>query len=61
MKKLYEYIALALALFGMYNLFKLTINWMHGEQVKPLTVWLYGGATILTYLINKILEKQNQK
>jgi hypothetical protein len=61
MKKIYEYSALILALLGMYNLFKLTISWTHGKQVNPSTVWLYGGATILVYLINKILEKQNRK
>ena len=61
MKKVYEYTALVLSLFGMYNLFKLTINWLHGEKINPSNVWLYGGATILIYLINKILEKQNHK
>jgi hypothetical protein len=61
MKKVYEYLAAILALLGMYNLFKLTTSWMHGEQIKISTIWLCGGATILIYLINKILEKQNQK
>ena len=61
MNKIIEYSALLLALFGMYNLFTLTEGWIHGKPVDVAKVWICGGSTILVYIINKILEKQNRK
>lgn len=59
--KVFEYISLLLALLGLYNLGQLTVDFIHGARPNPATVWLFGGATILAYLINKALEKYNKK
>jgi len=61
MNKVLEYSALILAVLGLYNLGQLTMDFIHGARPNPTTVWLFGGATILAYLINKILEKYNKK
>ena len=61
MNKLYEYTSLILAVLGLYNLGQLTMDFIHGARPNPTTVWLFGGATILAYIINKALEKYNKK
>lgn len=61
MGKILEYTSLALAILGLYSLWQLTIDFTHGIKPNPTTVWLCGGATILTYIINKVLEKYNKK
>jgi len=61
MNKVLEYSALILAVLGLYNLGQLTMDFIHGIKPNPTTVWVFGGATILAYLINKILEKYNKK
>lgn len=61
MNKVYEYTSLILALLGLYNLGQLTMDFIHGVKPNPTTVWLFGGATILAYIINKALEKYNKK
>ena len=58
MNKVYEYLTLMLALFGMYNLFLLTEEYIKGNKPDPSIVWLCGGSTIIIYIINKILEKR---
>jgi hypothetical protein len=37
------------------------MDFIHGIKPNPTTVWLCGGATILSYIINKALEKYNKK
>jgi hypothetical protein len=59
--KVFEYASLILALLGLYNLGQLTMDFIHGVRPNPATVWLFGGATILAYIINKVLEKYNKK
>ena len=61
MNKVLEYSTLVLALLGLYNLGQLTVDFIHGIRPNPTTVWLFGGATILAYIINKALEKYNKK
>jgi hypothetical protein len=61
MKKFYEYLALFLSILGLYNLSKLTIIWMDTGEVNIGLVWVSGIVVILTYIINKVLEKQNKK
>jgi len=61
MNKVLEYSTLVLALLGLYNLGQLTMDFIHGVRPNPTTVWLFGGATILAYIINKALEKYNKK
>ena len=61
MNKVLEYSALILAVLGLYNLGQLTMDFIHGARPNPTTVWLFGGATILAYIINKALEKYNKK
>jgi hypothetical protein len=61
MSKVLEYISLILSLLGLYNLGQLTMDFIHGVRSNPATVWLFGGATILAYIINKALEKYNKK
>jgi hypothetical protein len=61
MNKILEYTSLALAILGLYSLGQLTMDFIHGIKPNPTTVWLCGGATILSYIINKALEKYNKK
>ncbi len=61
MNKVFEYASLVLAVLGLYNLGQLTVDFIHGIKPNPGTVWLFGGATILAYIINKALEKYNKK
>ncbi len=61
MNKVLEYSTLVLALLGLYSLGQLTMDFIHGVRPNPSTVWLCGSATILTYIINKALEKYNKK
>jgi len=61
MNKVFEYASLVLAVLGLYNLGQLTVDFIHGIKPNPGTVWLFGGATILSYIINKALEKYNKK
>jgi hypothetical protein len=59
--KVFEYVSLILALLGLYNLGQLTMDFIHGVRPNPKKVLLFGGATILAYIINKALEKYNKK
>ncbi len=61
MNKVFEYASLVLAVLGLYNLGQLTVDFIHGIKPNPGTVWLFGGATVLAYIINKALEKYNKK
>lgn len=61
MGKILEYTSLLLALLGLYNLGQLIVDFTHSAYPNPAAVWLFGGATILVYLISEALEKYSKK